>query len=85
MGVFKDDPASMRKILSNALSGWNYWYNWVIVLPAELSASAVLINFWDSEHLCKSLCVLPVTVPDNREYESQCRLDHYLPGMSYYQ
>ncbi|VDB91570.1 unnamed protein product [Peniophora sp. CBMAI 1063] len=28
--------------------GWNYWYNWVIVLPAELSASAVLINFWDS-------------------------------------
>ncbi|KAI0032175.1 amino acid permease [Vararia minispora EC-137] len=27
--------------------GWNYWYNWVIVLPAELSAAAVLINFWD--------------------------------------
>lgn len=27
--------------------GWNYWYNWVIVLPAELSAAAVLINFWN--------------------------------------
>ncbi|KZP32378.1 amino acid permease [Athelia psychrophila] len=27
--------------------GWNYWYNWTIVLPAELSAAAVLINFWE--------------------------------------
>ncbi|KAG2188409.1 hypothetical protein INT44_001162 [Umbelopsis vinacea] len=27
--------------------GWNYWYNWVIVLPAELSAAAVLINYWN--------------------------------------
>ncbi|KZT60249.1 putative general amino acid permease [Calocera cornea HHB12733] len=26
--------------------GWNYWYNWIIILPAELSASAVLINYW---------------------------------------
>jgi len=29
--------------------GWNYWYNWTIVLPAELSAAAVLISFWDKE------------------------------------
>ncbi|ORX57550.1 amino acid permease [Hesseltinella vesiculosa] len=28
--------------------GWNYWYNWVIVLPAELSAASVLVNFWIS-------------------------------------
>ena len=28
--------------------GWNYWYNWVIILPAELSAAAVLINYWIS-------------------------------------
>ncbi|RSH95793.1 hypothetical protein EHS25_000885 [Saitozyma podzolica] len=28
--------------------GWNYWYNWVIILPAELSAAAVLINFWNA-------------------------------------
>jgi amino acid permease len=27
--------------------GWNYWYNWAVVLPAELSASAVLINYWN--------------------------------------
>jgi len=27
--------------------GWNYWYSWVITLPAELSAAAVLINYWD--------------------------------------
>lgn len=26
--------------------GWNYWYNWTIVLPAELSAAAVLVGFW---------------------------------------
>ncbi|TPX62354.1 hypothetical protein PhCBS80983_g00544 [Powellomyces hirtus] len=29
--------------------GWNYWYNWVIVLPAELSAAAVLINYWTKD------------------------------------
>ncbi|KAJ6516211.1 amino acid permease [Mycena sanguinolenta] len=27
--------------------GWNYWYNWIIVLPAELSAASVLINYWN--------------------------------------
>ncbi|KAF8203090.1 amino acid permease [Pholiota molesta] len=27
--------------------GWNYWYNWTILLPAELSAASVLISFWD--------------------------------------
>ncbi|KAF8078426.1 amino acid permease [Lyophyllum atratum] len=26
--------------------GWNYWYNWTIILPAELSAAAILIGFW---------------------------------------
>lgn len=26
--------------------GWNYFYNWAIVLPAELSAAAVLIGYW---------------------------------------
>ncbi|KAF9480057.1 amino acid permease [Pholiota conissans] len=29
--------------------GWNYWYNWIIILPAELSAAAVLIGFWNKE------------------------------------
>ncbi|KAF8585847.1 amino acid permease [Ramaria rubella] len=27
--------------------GWNYWYNWGIILPTELSAASVLINFWN--------------------------------------
>jgi amino acid transporter len=27
--------------------GWNYWYNWTIVLPAELNAAAVLIGYWN--------------------------------------
>ncbi|KZT68767.1 hypothetical protein DAEQUDRAFT_727412 [Daedalea quercina L-15889] len=35
------DPA-----LSFAM-GWNYWYNWTIGLPGELSAAAVLIDLWD--------------------------------------
>ncbi|KAJ7162539.1 amino acid permease [Mycena crocata] len=28
--------------------GWNYWYNWIIILPAELSAASVLINYWNT-------------------------------------
>ena len=35
--------------------GWNYWYNWVMVLPAELSAASVLIDFWDSVGVPKLL------------------------------
>ncbi|PLW13958.1 hypothetical protein PCANC_13978 [Puccinia coronata f. sp. avenae] len=26
--------------------GYNYFYNWAIVLPAEISASAILVNYW---------------------------------------
>ncbi|PSR74572.1 hypothetical protein PHLCEN_2v9749 [Hermanssonia centrifuga] len=26
--------------------GWMYWYNWTLTLPTELSAAAVLINYW---------------------------------------
>jgi amino acid transporter len=26
--------------------GWTYWYHWTIVLPTELSAATVLIDFW---------------------------------------
>ncbi|KAF9218473.1 amino acid transporter [Gyrodon lividus] len=28
--------------------GWNYWYGWTLTLPAELSAAATIINFWDT-------------------------------------
>ncbi|GJJ09791.1 hypothetical protein Clacol_004015 [Clathrus columnatus] len=27
--------------------GWNYWYNWAMGLPAELSAASILMNFWN--------------------------------------
>jgi len=27
--------------------GWNYWYAGIVTLPAELSAAAVLINYWN--------------------------------------
>nr|ODN91508.1 AAT family amino acid transporter [Cryptococcus depauperatus CBS 7855] len=45
--------------------GWNYWYNWVIILPAELSAAAVLINLWNktiSNALWISICLIVVVV-----------------------
>ncbi|KAG8937011.1 hypothetical protein FRC03_004077 [Tulasnella sp. 419] len=44
--------------------GWNYWYNWVILLPAELSASSIIINYWGKhiDALWISLCFLVVIV-----------------------
>ncbi|KAG2368239.1 amino acid permease/ SLC12A domain-containing protein [Suillus spraguei] len=27
--------------------GWNYWYSWTISSPAEISAAALLINYWN--------------------------------------
>ncbi|KAF8922361.1 amino acid permease [Mucidula mucida] len=45
--------------------GWNYWYNWVIILPAELSASAVLINYWNksvNNAVWISICMVVVIV-----------------------
>ncbi|KAF8313222.1 amino acid permease [Clavulina sp. PMI_390] len=44
--------ALAERFVSPALSfamGWIYWYNWVIAIPAELSAAAVIINYWISE------------------------------------
>ena len=46
--------------------GWNYWYSWTIVLPAELSAAAVLIDFWDKRTNVNSawvaICLVVVVV-----------------------
>ncbi|TFY78490.1 hypothetical protein EWM64_g5522 [Hericium alpestre] len=39
-----------ERFVNPALSftmGWNYWYNWTFILPAELSAASVLINYWN--------------------------------------
>lgn len=42
--------------------GWNYWFNWVIVLPAELSAAAVLCSYWSdaSPAIFISACLVVV-------------------------
>jgi len=37
--------------------GWNYWYNWTIILPAELSAASVLVDFWDKNTSLNSLWI----------------------------
>jgi hypothetical protein len=28
-------------------SGWTIFYNWLIVLPAEISAATILVGYWD--------------------------------------
>jgi amino acid transporter len=38
--------------------GWNYWYNWTIILPAELSAASVLVDFWDKNTKLNSLWIV---------------------------
>lgn len=38
-----------ERFVSPAMSfamGWNYWYAWMVALPAELSATATLMHFW---------------------------------------
>jgi preprotein translocase subunit Sec61beta len=32
-----------------AATGWNFWYSMAISVPAELSAAATLIQFWDEK------------------------------------
>lgn len=27
--------------------GWNYWAQWLIVLPLELTAASIVIHYWD--------------------------------------
>lgn len=31
-----------------AATGWNFWYTMAISVPAELSAAATIIQFWDT-------------------------------------
>jgi amino acid permease len=38
--------------------GWNYWYNWTIILPAEFSAASVLVDFWDKNTKLNSLWII---------------------------
>ncbi|KIK28632.1 hypothetical protein PISMIDRAFT_590582 [Pisolithus microcarpus 441] len=43
--------------------GWNYWYNWTIVAPAELSAAAILVNYWHpnvNDAVWVAICIIVV-------------------------
>ncbi|KAF7301538.1 Amino acid permease [Mycena indigotica] len=42
--------------------GWNYWYNWIIVLPAELSAASVLIGYWSDINSAAWITIIMVVV-----------------------
>lgn len=55
--------------------GWNYWYNWVIILPAELSATAVLINLWNdtiNNALWISICLVVVVAINFLGFFGEC-------------
>ncbi|KAH8895327.1 putative arginine permease [Thozetella sp. PMI_491] len=36
--------------------GWLFWYNYIVVLPAEISAAAVLVSFWTPAGQADSTC-----------------------------
>ncbi|PLW16975.1 hypothetical protein PCASD_10902 [Puccinia coronata f. sp. avenae] len=41
-----------KRFVDSSLSltmGYNYFYNWAIALPAEISASALIINYWTTD------------------------------------
>ncbi|KAI7412576.1 hypothetical protein KC336_g11664 [Hortaea werneckii] len=40
--------------------GWLYWYNYIIVLPAEISAAAVLVSYWTPASDPGSTCTMGV-------------------------
>ncbi|KAL4068227.1 amino acid permease/ SLC12A domain-containing protein [Scleroderma yunnanense] len=43
--------------------GWNYWYSWTIVAPTELSAAALLVNYWHpnvNDAVWVLLCIIVV-------------------------
>ena len=42
--AFADQPKTAR--LAGFLTGWMYWYFWVIVVALEAVAGAGLIRFW---------------------------------------
>jgi len=47
-GAFSQIPARFASEALGFASGWNYWVNWALTLPAELSAVASLMAFWVS-------------------------------------
>lgn len=47
------------------LSGWNYWFNYIIVSMAELTAVGIYINYWwpDVPHWVSALvCLIVITL-----------------------
>lgn len=36
--------------------GWLFWYNYIVVLPAEISAAAVLVSYWTPAGQANSTC-----------------------------
>lgn len=41
---------------------WMYFINWALTIPAELSASAVIISFWIPEHSNFPVWIVPLLI-----------------------
>ncbi|TPX77091.1 hypothetical protein CcCBS67573_g01653 [Chytriomyces confervae] len=45
-GAFSQLPARFVNAPMGFVGGWNYWLNWALTVPAELSAIASFMSFW---------------------------------------
>ncbi|KAJ3233030.1 hypothetical protein HDU81_002544 [Chytriomyces hyalinus] len=45
-GAFSQLPARFVNAPMGFVGGWNYWLNWALTVPAELSAIASYMSFW---------------------------------------
>lgn len=48
-GAFIRHATAFVEPALGAATGWNFWYTMAISVPAELSAAATLIQFWDEK------------------------------------
>ncbi|KAI8616726.1 amino acid permease/ SLC12A domain-containing protein [Chytriomyces sp. MP71] len=53
-GAFSHLPARFVCPALGFVSGWNYWLNWALTFPAEMSGIASLMGYWISPVNCPS-------------------------------
>ncbi|KAI8614939.1 amino acid permease/ SLC12A domain-containing protein [Chytriomyces sp. MP71] len=53
-GAFSHFPARFVNPALGFASGWNYWLNWALTFPAEMSGIASLMGYWVTPDRCAS-------------------------------
>ncbi|KAJ3073646.1 hypothetical protein HDU98_000988 [Podochytrium sp. JEL0797] len=66
-GAFSAFPGRFVSPALGFASGWQYWFNWALTFPAELSGVASLMGFWIPKSQCPSwvwsiVYLVPITV-----------------------